>query len=109
MQNSRIHNFIEGKVVTDLVSAGGYCAHREDDDQVRGYGHSRYAAIAALSERLGGDDEEDLDHQAAAFDHAYDLRKHERVTSCHSISCHATPPHNIAYHVTAHHITRQHP
>lgn len=78
MQNRRTHHFNEGPVITGLLPNGQYGAYREQDDgRVRGYGHTRLAAIADLNEAIGGDDEpEERDHQAARWDHARDLRKH---------------------------------
>lgn len=78
MQNRRIHHFTEGKVITGLLPTGEYGAYRDytDEGVIRGYGHSRLAAIADLNESVGAVDEpEEIDHQAAAFDHARDLRK----------------------------------
>lgn len=77
MHSHRTHHFNDGDVVTGMCPNGQYGAYREQDDgRVRGYGHSRYAAIADLVEAIGGADEPEFDHQAARFDHAHDLRKH---------------------------------
>lgn len=79
MENRRTHNFNEGPVITGLLPTGEYGAYRENEDEgrVRGFGHSRWAAIADLNEVIDCDDEpEEFDHQAARFDHARDLRKH---------------------------------
>lgn len=79
MQNIRRHTFNEGPVITGLLPTGQYGAYRENEDEgrVRGYGHSRWAAIADLNEAIGADDEpEERDHQAARWDHDRDYRKH---------------------------------
>lgn len=55
MHNIRSHYFPENDchVFTGLCPNGQYGAYREQDDGlVRGYGHSRYAAIADLVETL---------------------------------------------------------
>lgn len=64
-------------VVTGLVPATGqFAAHLENGDLLRGYGHSRWAAIADLNEKLGAvDDEEPFDHEAARADHIVSLRR----------------------------------
>jgi hypothetical protein len=58
------------------TSNGEYGAYRDDEDEgrVRGYGHSRLAAIADLAAEVFDDDETEFDHEAAAFDHARKLR-----------------------------------
>jgi hypothetical protein len=78
MQNRRTHFFTEGKVITGLLPNGEYGAYRDDENEgrIRGYGHTRLAAIADLNTAISDTDEE-YDHRAAAFDHARDLRKHE--------------------------------
>lgn len=67
-------------VITGLCPNGEYGAYREDEDEgrVRGYGHTRLAAIADLSEAIS-DTDEDEERNSAAFqiDHARDYRKHE--------------------------------
>lgn len=82
MINRQTHHFTEGKVITGLCPNGEYGAYREDEDEgrVRGYGHTRLAAIADLNEVVGNT-EEDEESNAAAFqiDHASDYRKHEEV------------------------------
>jgi hypothetical protein len=78
MQNRQTVYFPENdcSIVTGLCPNGEYGAYLETDDgRVRGYGHTRMAAIADLVEAIGGDDEEEIDHQAVRFDHARDLRK----------------------------------
>ena len=77
MENLRTHRFNEGDVITGMCPNGQFGAYRDQDDgRVRGYGHSRYAAIADLVENLGLDDEpEEIDHQTQHWDHARDLRK----------------------------------
>ena len=66
-------------VITGLCPNGEFGAYREDEDEgrIRGYGHTRLAAIADLVEAIGRHDEteEDFDHRAAQFDHAQDHRK----------------------------------
>jgi hypothetical protein len=78
MERRRTHHFAEGLVITGLLPTGQYGAYREQDDgRVRGYGHSRWAAIADLNEAIGSDDEpEEINRQAIALDHERDLRKH---------------------------------
>lgn len=83
MQNRRTHFFPANDctVITGLCPNGEFGAYREDEDEgrVRGYGHTRLAAIADMVEAIGRADEseEDFDHRAAQFDHAHDLRKNE--------------------------------
>lgn len=77
MQNRQTIYFPENdcSIVTGLCPNGEFGAYLETDDgRVRGYGHSRMAAIADLVEAIGGDDEEEIDHQAIRFDHARALR-----------------------------------
>ena len=82
MQNRRKHYFPENDVVviTGLCPNGEYGATREDEDEgrVRGYGHSRLAAIADLVWAISNTEEEE-ERNSAAFelDHAGDYRKHE--------------------------------
>ena len=47
-------------VITGLCPNGQFGAYREDEDEgrVRGYGHSRYAAIADLVEAISKTDAE---------------------------------------------------
>lgn len=77
MINRQTHHFTEGKVITGMCPNGEYGAYREDEDEgrIRGYGHTRLAAIADLNEAVGTDEPEEVDHQAARFDHAHDHRK----------------------------------
>ncbi len=76
MQNLRTHHFNDGKVITGLCNSGKFGAYlMEGEFRIRGYGHSRLAAIAELVEKIGADEEtEEFDHQAARFDHARKLR-----------------------------------
>lgn len=78
MINQHTHYFQDATVVTGLCPNGEYGAYLEQDDgRVRGYGHTRLAAIADLNETIGGGDESDdprADAVAAAFDHARSLR-----------------------------------
>jgi hypothetical protein len=57
MINRRTHYFPANdcKVITGLCPNGEYGAYRDDEDEgrVRGYGHTRLAAIADLVERIG--------------------------------------------------------
>jgi hypothetical protein len=82
MQNRRTHYFPENdcRVVTGLLPNGEYGATRLDEDEglIRGYGHSRLAAIADLVEAISNTEEEE-ERNVAAFsaDHARDYRKHE--------------------------------
>ena len=84
MQNRRTHYFNDGTVITGLCPTGEYGAYRDEIDEglIRGYGHTRLAAIADLVEQIGGDDEpEEIDRQAQAFDHAQDHRKNFEAVS----------------------------
>lgn len=78
MINIRRHFFPENSctVVTGLCPNGQFGAYREDEDEgrVRGYGHTRLAAIADMVGMIDhvNEGEEDFDHRAAAFDHAQD-------------------------------------
>lgn len=78
MINIRTHYFRDTTVITGLCPNGEYGAYREQDDgRVRGYGHTRLAAIADLNEAVGADDESGdprADAVASAFDHARALR-----------------------------------
>lgn len=80
MEQRRTHHFTEGKVITGLLPNGEFGAYREDEDEgrVRGYGHTRLAAIADLVEAISHT-EEDEERNSAAFelDHKRDYRKHE--------------------------------
>jgi len=83
MENRRTHHFPENDctVITGLCPNGEFGAYRYDEDEghIRGYGHTRFAAIADLVESIGHEEPEDVDRQAAAFDRAHDLRKHWEV------------------------------
>lgn len=76
MQNRRTHYFNDATVITGLLPTGEFGAYRDDEDEghIRGFGHSRLAAIADLNEAISKTDEE-YDHRAAAWDHAQDQRK----------------------------------
>jgi hypothetical protein len=79
MINRRTHYFTEGKVITGLLPNGEYGAYLEQEDgRVRGYGHTRLAAIADLNEVIGRADEESEDPRADAVaaqrDHVRALR-----------------------------------
>ncbi len=53
MQNHRTHNFVEGKVVTYLLSNGSFGARMLDDENGQfGCGHTRMAAIADLNKAI---------------------------------------------------------
>lgn len=77
MEQRRTHHFTEGKVITGLLPNGEFGAYRPDEDEgrIRGYGHSRLAAIADLAAQVCPDDEEEIDHEAARADHAIALRR----------------------------------
>jgi hypothetical protein len=78
MQNIRTYYFEEGPVVTGLLPTGEYGAYRENEDEgrVRGYGHSRLAAIADLAEAIGNPEEDERTSAADyRIDHARDYRK----------------------------------
>ena len=69
-------------VITGLCANGEYGAYRENEDEgrVRGYGHTRLAAIADLVEAIGNTEEEEADsYSAFQLDRARDYRKHEVV------------------------------
>jgi hypothetical protein len=82
MEQRRRHYFPENDctVVTGLCPNGEFGAYREDEDEgrIRGYGHSRLAAIADLVEAISNTEEEE-ERNGAAFelDHKHDYRKHE--------------------------------
>lgn len=80
MEQRRTHHFTEGKVITGLLPNGEFGAYREDEDEgrVRGYGHTRLAAIADLVWAISNTEEEE-ERNSAAFelDHKRDYRKHE--------------------------------
>ncbi|WP_213287542.1 hypothetical protein [Bradyrhizobium sp. sGM-13] len=82
MINIRSHYFPANdcRVVTGLCPNGEYGAYREDEDEgrIRGYGHSRIAAIADLVAAISNTEEEEAANSAAfQTDHIIDLRKHE--------------------------------
>lgn len=67
-------------VITGLCPNGEYGAYREDEDEgrVRGYGHTRLAAIADLAEAISSTEkEEETAYADFQLDHARDYRKHE--------------------------------
>lgn len=82
MEQRRTHYFPvnDCRVITGLCPNGEFGAYREDEDEgrVRGYGHTRLAAISDLVEAISNT-EEDEERNGAAFelDHARDYRKHE--------------------------------
>lgn len=82
MEQRRKHYFPDNDctVITGLLPTGEFGAYREDEDEgrVRGYGHTRLAAIADLVEAIS-DTEEEEERNSAAFelDHKRDYRKHE--------------------------------
>lgn len=79
MQNLRKHYFPADdlNVMTYMTAKGDFGAYVWGRELVRGYGHSRLAAIADLNEAIGNIDEpEEIDHQAQRWDHQRDLRKH---------------------------------
>lgn len=83
MQNLRRDYFPanDWTVITGLCPNGQFGAYRDQDDgHVRGYGHSRLAAIADLVEAISNT-EEDEERNSAAFqiDHERDYRKHGGV------------------------------
>lgn len=83
MEQRRTHYFPanDTKVVTGLIPATGeYGAYREDEDEgrIRGYGHTRLAAIADLVEAISKTEEEEERNEADfQLDHARDYCKHE--------------------------------
>lgn len=54
MQSRRTHYFPadDCRVITGLLPNGQYGARMEDDEHIRGMGHTRLAAIADLSDAL---------------------------------------------------------
>ena len=77
MINRRRHNFNDCTVITGLCPNGDYGAYQERDEFTsrRGYGHSRFAAIADLSEQVSHpSDDEEPDHWANVCDHNRKLR-----------------------------------
>lgn len=80
MEQRRTHYFPvnDCTVVTGLCPNGEFGAYREDEDEgrVRGYGHTRLAAIADLAEAISTTEEEEASNNAAfQIDHARDYRK----------------------------------
>lgn len=66
-------------VITGLCPNGEFGAYREDEDEgrVRGYGHSRLAAIAGLADAISNTEEDERTNYADfQLDHARDYRKH---------------------------------
>ena len=81
MINRRKHYFPanECTVITGLLPTGEFGAYREDEEEgrIRGYGHTRLAAIADLAEAISNTEEEEADsYSAFQLDHARDYRKH---------------------------------
>ena len=84
MEQRRTHYFPENdcKVVTGLLPNGEFGAYRPDEDEghIRGYGHSRLAAIADLAEAIScTEEEEEAAYATFQLDHARDYRKHGDV------------------------------
>ena len=82
MEQRRTHYFPANdcRVVTGLCPNGEFGAYREDEDEgrIRGYGHTRLAAIADLVWAISnGEDEEDRNNADFEVDHVRDYRKHE--------------------------------
>jgi hypothetical protein len=84
--SKQLHRFEDGDetivVQTTLQPNGEYAAidhENYDYDSPVGYGLSTIGAIADLFEKLprAASDREERDYQAARFDHARDLRKHQ--------------------------------
>lgn len=81
MENRRKHYFPANDctVTTGLCPNGEFGAYREDEDEgrVRGYGHTRLAAIADLVWAISNTEEEE-ERNAHDFhaDHVRDYRKH---------------------------------
>lgn len=87
MEQRRKHYFPDSgefgvTVITGICPNGEYGATREDEGEglIRGYGHTRLAAIADLVEAISNTEEEE-ERNAADFhaDHILDYRKHEAV------------------------------
>lgn len=83
---TQLHTFQDGEftitVSTVSHSNGEYSAIEADNyDSPVGWGFSTIGAIADLFERMprAASEREDYDRNAAARDHARDLRKHEAV------------------------------
>lgn len=82
MEQQRKHFFRDaGTVVTGICPNGQFGAYSEDESErgLRGYGHTRLAAIANLAAQAFKGEAEEFDQQAAQIDHMRDLRKHEVV------------------------------
>jgi hypothetical protein len=78
VEQLRSHYFPENDetVFTGMCPNGQYGAYLErEDGRVRGYGHTRLAAIADLVESLDLPDAEPFDHSAARADHIVSLRR----------------------------------
>ena len=81
MEQRRKHYFPDNDchVITGMCPNGEYGATREDEDEglIRGYGHTRLAAIADLVWAISNTEEEE-ERNSAAFelDHKRDYRKH---------------------------------
>lgn len=69
MQNVRTHYFPENdcRVITGLLPNGEFAAYRVDEDEgcVRGYGHTRYAAIADMVSMISKTEEDEAANEAA--------------------------------------------
>jgi hypothetical protein len=82
MEQRRTHYFPANdcRVITGLCPNGEFGAYREDEDEgrVRGYGHTRLAAIADLVWSISnGEEEEERNNADFELDHVRDYRKHE--------------------------------
>lgn len=79
-----IHHFSDGdetvSVRTSPLADGTYCAFNDGDDLGPiGFGFTTIGAIADLFAKMprAASEREERDEQAARFDYARDLRKHE--------------------------------
>ncbi len=82
MEQIRTHYFPANdcRVITGLCPNGEFGAYRDDEDEgrIRGYGHTRLAAIADLVEAISNTEEEEKSNRSDfQIDHARDYRKHE--------------------------------
>jgi hypothetical protein len=82
MEQRRTHYFPANdcRVITGLCPNGEYGAYRDDEDEghIRGYGHTRLAAIADLVWAISNTEEEEERNNADfELDHARDYRKNE--------------------------------
>ncbi len=80
MEQRRTHYFPANdcRVITGLCPSGEFGAYREDEDEgrVRGYGHTRLAAIADLVWAISNcEEEEERNNADFEIDHAHDMKK----------------------------------